>query len=167
MSPAGGGDITPAAEGRRPLSPPPDSAPVDDPVARARAERDARPIEEQQASLERTIETINRLSRSTFRKVLAELVEGAPTIEAVKRFADKYPDRWAQAVSIMGGLAGYERGVVEINVYNVQGLSDADLMRRLEDVTKGLREAGAVKLPSGDVVDVTPIPRGSDAAGDI
>ena len=113
---------------------------------------DDRSAEDRQASIERTIETINRLSRSTFRRVLAELIEAAPSIEAVKCFADKYPDRWAQAVSIMGGLAGYERGVVEINVFNVQGLSDADLMRRLQDVTAGLREVGGRAL-TGEVVD--------------
>lgn len=137
----------------------PDTAPKpgrpstdDENVARARRRSDVISLEEQRAAHAETMRYLASMSRSPFRKVLAELIEAKPTPEAVRRFADKYPDRWAQAVSMMAGLSGFDRGVIEVNVFNIKGLSDAELMRRLEQVTA---EVAALARPriTGEVVD--------------
>lgn len=118
-------------------------------VARARRRSDVVPIETQRAALAETLRYLGSMSRTPFRKVLGELLECKPTPEAVRRFADKYPDRWAQAVSMMAGLSGFDRGVVEVNVFNVKGLSDVDLMARYAELQRQL----AALAKTGDVVD--------------
>jgi hypothetical protein len=126
---------------------PADAAPIveqpsssDDNVGRARRRRDALSPEVIADAHKMLVRELAAQARAPFRRVLAELIGARPTPEAIRRFADKYPDRWAQAVSIMGGLAGYERGVVEVNVFNIKGLSDADLVKRLAEVEKQLGE---------------------------
>lgn len=121
----------------------------DDSVARARRRRDAAPAEVQSRALDFTLRYLASMSRAPFRQVLAELIRAKPTPEAVRRFADKYPDRWAQAVSMMAGLSGFERGIIEVNVFNIKGLSDAELMAQLEQ----LRAAAARRPPPGPVED--------------
>lgn len=74
---------------------------------------------------------LTRGDRGWFRRTLGELLGCRPTVEAMSAFAEKHPDRWAQAVSIMAGLSGFDRGVgATINIYNVDQLSDAQLMAR-------------------------------------
>lgn len=125
---------------------------ADDAVAAARLRRDG---DAGQAVFTEVIgRHIAALARQPFKDLLTEMIGARPTPEAIRRFADKYPDRWAQAISILGGLAGYERGVVEVNVFNIKGLSDADLMRRLAEVEEQLRarpQAAVASLP--DVED--------------
>ena len=163
---AGYAVVTPPADQVHHL---PDQASTsDNNVARARRRRDnltPAVIAEAHKILMREL---SAQARAPFRRVLAELIGARPTPEAVRRFADKYPDRWAQAVSIMGGLAGYERGVVEVNVFNIKGLSDADLDRRLAEVEAQL-VAGASRGPqgprvTGEVVDAEVVGSGSALA---
>lgn len=121
-------------------------------VARARRRADAVPAEVQVAALEMVGRQLAAMSREPFRRLLAQLIGAAPTPEALRRFADKSPDRWAQALSILGGLAGYERGVVEVNIFNIKGLSDSELMARLAEVEAQV--AAARRLPRTlDVAD--------------
>lgn len=112
-----------------------------DRVAAARLRRDQEAAATQLAMLDILGRQLAAMSRAPFRALLKELIGAAPTPEAIRAFADKYPDRWAQATSIMAGLAGFERGVVEVNVFNIKGLSDSELMRRMEEVEGQLREA--------------------------
>lgn len=136
----------------------------DENVRRARRRRDALTPEVVQEAHRMLMRELAAQTRAPFRRVLAELIGARPTPEAIRRFADKYPDRWAQAVSIMGGLAGYERGVVEVNVFNIKGLSDADLDRRLAEIERQLA-AGAAggrgPRVTGPVVDAEVV--GSDS----
>lgn len=92
-----------------------------------------------------TFKALTRYERVPFRKVLAGLLDCAPTPEAIRAFAEKSPDRWAQAVSIMAGLAGFDRGInPTINVYNVEGMSDAQLMARMAELERLARQAAAL-----------------------
>jgi hypothetical protein len=98
------------------------------------------------------------------------LIGAAPEPEALTAFAQRYPDKWAQALSIMAGLAGYEKGLVELNLFNIGSLPDAQLLARLasdeeELVRLGLRRAAASAevlspLPVGTGVDVPTENRG-------
>lgn len=79
------------------------------------------------------------MSREPFRALLAELIEAKPTKDNVRIFAEKYPDRWAQAVTQVAKLAGYsERIDVHASglaglVQELLGLSDADLYARAQE----------------------------------
>lgn len=148
----------PALPAPRDLAPTPDTEPRlglpstdDDNVARARRRRDVVTLEMQQQALADTLKHLATMSRTPFRKVLAELIEAKPTPEAVRRFADKYPDRWAQAVSMMAGMSGFDRGVIEVNVFNVKGLSDSELMRELQMVRS--KVANLAPKVANDIVD--------------
>ena len=148
--------VSPAARAAPDTEPLPGLPSTDDAnVGRARRRRDALTPEIVEQALDMTMRYLASMSRTPFRRVLAELLECKPTPEAVRRFADKYPDRWAQAVSMMAGLSGFDRGVVEVNVFNVKGLPDSDLMRELQAVR---RELAKVAPQVGEVVDVEVIP---------
>jgi hypothetical protein len=45
-------------------------------------------------------------SREPFKEALARLLEAMPSVEEIKAFAAKTPDRWAQAVAIVSRPAG-------------------------------------------------------------
>jgi len=76
---------------------------------------------------------IQELNRSPFRVELARLLDCAPTDEALRTFATKSPDRWAQAIAILSRLSGFsEKHITEHNVNVVIAtLSDAELNDRL------------------------------------
>lgn len=74
--------------------------------------------------------------REPFVRALADFLECQPTMEAIKGFADKSPDRWAQAVTMMARLAGYsEKLEVTENInINVRNKSDAEILQELSSV---------------------------------
>lgn len=51
------------------------------------------------------------LSREPFIEAEARLLEAMPSVEDIRAFASKYPDRWAQAVAIMLKPVGYREKV--------------------------------------------------------
>ena len=63
----------------------------------------------------------------------------APTMKAIKAQADKYPDRWAQAIMMLRKASGYsektEHTVNSNILLRIQGVSDAEL-RVLEEQVK-------------------------------
>ena len=71
-------------------------------------------------------------SREPFSDILASILAAEPDPEAIKTFADKYPDRWAQTVAIFGRLAGYhDKLQVDTSIaVNVLRMSDAELLDR-------------------------------------
>lgn len=103
---------------------------------------------EAKQNLEKLAHELEAFDRGPFRKMLAGLLGVQPTRAALQRFANRSPDRWAQALSVLGVLAGYERGAsVEINLYSVKHLSDAELLR--EAAERGVR------IIDGEAVTVT------------
>ena len=50
---------------------------------------------------------IDQLSREPFRDLLKRLLEAEPSVEAVREYAERHPDRWGQLVTMIGKLAGY------------------------------------------------------------
>lgn len=88
-----------------------------------------------------------RLDRGPFRDMLVELMGCAPEPAAMREFADKHPDKWAQAVTMMAGLAGFEKGVVvNLGVLNVGGMTDAQL---IEEATRAGVAVGKFLSPPG------------------
>jgi hypothetical protein len=109
---------------------------------------------EADAALAATIRELTGFSRVPFRKILAELIGCAPTPEAIRVFAEKHPDRWAQAIAIFGGLAGFEKGLVSLNVYNVGAMSDVQLLAEIAAGDEGLAKLGLKRAPR--VIDAAP-----------
>ena len=84
---------------------------------------------------------IQNLSKAPFRQILAEMLGCKPDPESLKEFANKAPDRWAQAVIIMAKNAGYEsKTTVEHNFSIVIGqMSDSQLFAELRKTEEDLK----------------------------
>lgn len=91
---------------------------------------------------------ITLLSREPFRNELAKMLKCAPTEAAIRRFANKQPDRWAQAVSILMKGAGYKDNIVqETNFYvQINNMSDAGLEIQLAEIEKELSQLSETKI---------------------
>ena len=72
-------------------------------------------------------------NREPFLRVLADFLECQPTMEAIRAFANKSPDRWAQAVTMIARLSGYNETLEVKNdiMVNIRGKSDAALLKEL------------------------------------
>lgn len=81
-------------------------------------------------------------SRSPFIAILAHLTHCIPSDEALQRFADEHPDRWANAVKTFSHLAGYhDKLEITGNVaVQVQLLGDAQLLDAIQKVERKLLE---------------------------
>lgn len=85
---------------------------------------------------------LRRNMREPFKRALQRMLQFRPTEDALRKFAEKSPDRWALAVSTLAGLAGFEKGVtVNVRVKNVSEMSDREL---LEELSRGVRDIGEV-----------------------
>jgi hypothetical protein len=92
---------------------------------------------------------LENLSRGPFRRVLAKLLENAPSDESIAAQATKNPDRWAQTVALIARLGGYnEKLEVEGSLnLKVQQLSDSELLVLLAEYQGTLdNESNAPKL---------------------
>lgn len=94
-------------------------------------------------------DALTQLVRSPFRDVLTQLLSCAPTSDSIRDFADKHPDRWAQAIAIFGRLAGYNEHLTvtaDITaIHRVSSMSDSDL------------EAAIKALGASPIIDVKPV----------
>lgn len=92
------------------------------------------------ATLEQQISNLNRFP---FRKELARVLGLGPSDDDLRAFASKTPDRFYQAVAILGKLSGFSdpKAIsVEHNYFvNIQQMSDADLKLELAKSLERLR----------------------------
>ena len=97
---------------------------------------------------------VSKLSREPFQEVLTHLLEAAPNRDDVHAFAKRYPDRWAQAVTILARLGGYHDKVqIDATVsLDVARMSDAQLLQRLGETEEGLAALQADKAGEADSV---------------
>lgn len=99
------------------------------------------------------IEEFKLYNRTPFMEILADLIQAAPTIEAIQKFAEEHPDRWAGAVKTLANLSGFhdKREIVgNINV-TIGDLSDSQLQDRLAELNE-------------KIIDITPEAHDPDAA---
>lgn len=104
---------------------------------------------------------LKRSVREPFKRALQRMLGFRPTAEALQAFANKSPDRWALAVSVLASLSGYEKGInINVKMKNVNDMSDMELLeeqRRALAVVKVLARGA-----TGEVVDaeiLPPLPR--------
>lgn len=117
---------------------------------------------------------IEKLSRTPYQELLADFMRSAPDSKAIKAFAQKYPDRWAQAVTIISQLAGFEKGItVNVDKLLIIGeMSDAELLRAMGEIDQQLAASGMLPAPprppmkdvqDADVVSSTPAAQSTSA----
>ena len=99
---------------------------------------------------------IDALSRQPFRALLARLLECEPDPEKVKAYAEKYPDKWGQLVTMVARLGGYHerREVANSHVVALAQLSDAELSERLQTALENFPVHTVPALfPTGEIPD--------------
>jgi hypothetical protein len=85
---------------------------------------------------------LEAMRRDPFRRELRDLLEVPPSRDALQRFADKTPDRRAQAIAIMGRLSGYSEDIkVTANLHFViPNMSDMELVGELRRMNQRVAE---------------------------
>ena len=83
---------------------------------------------------------LENLSRRPFRRILAKLLENAPSDEAIEKQAEAHPDRWGQTTALIARLGGYnEKLEVEGSLnLKIQSLSDSELQALLSEYERSL-----------------------------
>lgn len=110
---------------------------------------------------------LEAMSRAPFKRMLALILGVQPSRSALQKFANKSPDRWAQAVSILGGLAGYERGVeMQVNLFSVRQLSDAQLLAEATKLGVNIIEGEALTVAEDGPRELTPPKSGPTPAAE-
>jgi hypothetical protein len=97
-------------------------------------------------------------SRRPFLEVLATFLSAAPSQEDIAAFARQYPDRYATAVKAMGGLAGYSTDRQEIEITDLDSLSDSQLRDKLEATLARIRMLPKPAVIEGEAVEDDPVP---------
>lgn len=124
----------------------------------------AQPAEdEREASRRAEQERIRSLlfsySREPFLEVLAEGLGCKPDPESLHRFANRFPDRWAQYIAIMARLFGFTEKLEIANslTINIQQMSDSQLLEKAQqlglsqEVVEGsFTEIEATEVEPGD-----------------
>lgn len=96
------------------------------------------------------------LSRGPFRRILTDFLGFAPSANALRRFAEKNPDKWANALGIIAQLAGYHKELkVEGTINHVHAMSDSDIERRRKEL---------LALEAAQNRTIIPQPREQEAA---
>lgn len=84
---------------------------------------------------------LENFSRNPFRDILAATLNAAPTPAEIRVFAARWPDRWANLVTMFARLAGYSEKseVITNNYVLIANLSDSELLKRLHNLESILR----------------------------
>jgi len=82
--------------------------------------------------------------RTDFVHLLADFLKAKPSEDALRSYAEKFPDRFMQGMAIAGRLAGFTEklevkhsGTLAAFVEEISGLSDAELLKKARET--GLR----------------------------
>lgn len=102
------------------------------------------------------------LQRKPFQNSLARILGAEPTVETLKTFANKSPDRWGQLVAIFARLGGYHEKIQVDNVnITILAMSDAQIMHKLAELESqfsALRSVTPVIVSEPSVAPVEALP---------
>ena len=100
---------------------------------------------------------LRKQSRDPFVRALQRMLQHRPSQRALQALAER-PDKWAQAVSVLASLAGFEKGVnVTLRLQPVEQMTDADLLDEYRK-QQGRVAALARGLVGQDVTDAEVLP---------
>ena len=92
---------------------------------------------------------LDHYSREPFKKMLVPALANQPDPGKIKVFANKSPDRYAQYLTQIAKLGGYnEKLELDLTFKPLNQLADSELRTMIRDLTRQLREFEAI--------DVTP-----------
>lgn len=98
------------------------------------------------------------LSRDPFKAVLRTFIENAPSAEALSDLAERYPEKWAQALSYMAHLAGYHDKMQvdheHLHLHRIVEMSDMELMKLHQELQRKLQGDGAKVVGEGIGLEV-------------
>ena len=99
-------------------------------------------------------------SREPFQQILEIFLQAAPTAEEVAVAARRSPDRYVQALTMLGKMSGFhEKMAVDHNhthaMIELTTLSDADLSERLQTTLEKL----GISVNAGNVIDLKALPK--------
>lgn len=94
---------------------------------------------------------LEELSRRPFRLLLEDFIFSAPDRDSIQKFANRAPDRWANALSAVARLSGYKDEIdITQNIHHqISQMSDADLLEHLRNAERDAQEAGLIKVIEG------------------
>ena len=117
---------------------------ADEPDSQGRLLRGTGAGKERVFSVDELMSEFQAFSRAPFVEILAELVQGIPTPENIRVFANEHPDRWVNAIKTMANLAGYhDKLEIEGNIaLDVNKMGDAQLMAKLDELGKQIKSMG-------------------------
>ena len=77
-----------------------------------------------------------QFDREPFTRKLVEALTAGPTYEAMQKWAQTHPDRWAQCIAILGRLAGYseQRKTHHTLALVLAHMSDSEIRARIQDI---------------------------------
>ena len=95
--------------------------------------------------LDKIQEQLTGFSREPFRKELSRFLCFSPSDEAVQAHANKSPDRWSQAVAILGRLSGITDKVDDtsqspLSPHNIQNMSDMEKRKIVAKIESKLKD---------------------------
>lgn len=112
---------------------------------------------------------LRQYDRTPFLSLLQQFIESGPSDQAIARMAEKWPEKWVQALVQLGRLAGFTdktEATINVNVA-IGSMSDSqledELRREMADL--GIIEADFAEIPSPDA-ELTPAHGGQAAAVD-
>lgn len=113
---------------------------------------------------------LRQYDRTPFLSLLQQFIESGPSDQAIARMAEKWPEKWVQALVQLGRLAGFTdktEATINVNVA-IGSMSDSqledELRREMADL--GIIEADFAELPTANA-DETAIERSESATMEI
>ena len=96
-------------------------------------------------------EHLKRYSREPFVEELTSLLACKPDENSIKKFAKRWPDRWAQTITQFARLAGYTEKVIGLDITNNYYLT----LKQSSDLELN---AQYIKLKQQlEAIDITPV----------
>ena len=74
-----------------------------------------------------------------FEEALERVLEAFPSLERLRIFADKHPDRYGNLLQVISRLAGFHerKETVNTHLYGFADKSDAELLAELNEMQRG------------------------------
>lgn len=111
-----------------------------------------RTVKDRQKDINKLKEQFTLLSAEPFQDVLSVFIGNRPSNAALRAFARKSPDRWAQGVAIFARLSGYteKKQVHHTGLLAIAHMSDAEIERELQAIGADTPKVGTPKIAIED-----------------
>lgn len=101
-------------------------------------------------------ESLLALDRTPFREIMANILQCGPTDQAMRKFANIHPDRWARCVELfaqMGGFSEKKDLTVHHEFEEIQSMSDSELEDSIRELDEEMEARGLQKTISINSID--------------